>query len=445
MVLSKLFTQDASAFFSDTAHVQAMLDFEAALARAEAKTGIIPKAAAKIISAACVVEAIDLAALEQGTAIAGNPTIPLVKQLTQAVKKKSEDAARFVHWGATSQDVIDTGAILQIARAQEWLDGVLTRMEKSLAKLARTHRGTLIAGRTLMQHAVPQSFGLKAAGWFDSVHYAHARVNEAAANLRVLQFGGAAGTLASLGKDGMKIGVALAAELNLALPAAPFHARRERMADFACALGLLAGVLGKMARDLSLMSATESGEAFEPAAEGKGGSSTMPHKRNPVACNIALSAANNAPHLVGAMLSAMVQEHERGVGGWHAEWRTLPELFRIVGGSAAHMADAAHGMEIDVKRMRANVELTGGLLLAEALSFALAEKLGKAQAHALVEEASKKAVAQKKHLRDIVGAMPEIAKQFDKAALARIFDPAHYLGAAPEFLERLLSPKKTKR
>lgn len=444
MVLSRLFTQGMSELFTPEAMLQAMLDFEAALARAQGAIGLIPKKSATLIASSCRVEGLDLTALEDATAKSGNPAIPLVKALTARVKAKSEDAAKFVHWGATSQDVIDTASVLQFARAHAVMDAQLKRLQSALDALARKHAKTLIAGRTLMQHAVPQSFGLKVAGWLDSVTFARARLADAANAAHVLQFGGAAGTLASLGVDGMKTAEALSKDLKLPLPAAPFHARRERFADLASALGLLAGVLGKMARDISLMGATEFGEVFEPAAEGKGGSSTMPHKRNPVAATIALAAANSAPHLVASMLSGMVQEHERGVGNWHAEWRTLPELFCIVGGSLAHMLDTAEGLEVDTARMRENVELTKGLLLAESLSMSLAEKIGKAASHALVERVSKEAVAKKRHLKDVAMATPDIIKHLDKKALEKIFDPSSYLGAAPELITRILASQKKK-
>jgi len=431
--------QGVSAAFDDVATVQAMLDVEAALARAEAKVGLIPQNAVAPIAAACVVQRYDIEALGRQAALAGNTAIPLVKALTEAVRADDEDAARYVHWGATSQDIQDTGLVLQIRTALKPLQGDIARLELALAALASRHAADPLPGRTWLQHAAPITFGLKAAGYLSMLRRTRRRLQAAGEAACVLQFGGAAGTLASLSARGIEISEALAQELDLPAPALPWHAARDRLVDLACALGVLTGGLGKMARDLSLLMQTDVGEAFEPAAPGKGGSSTMPHKRNPVGCAIALSAAIRVPPLVATMLSAMPQEHERGLGGWHAEWETLPEIFRLASGALAQMATAFEGLEVDTAAMRADLDKTHGLLMAEAVSMTLAEQIGKAQAHHLVETASRRAVAQGCSLAEALSAMPEATRHLSAQALAEVMRPEGYLGASAEFIQRALA------
>ncbi len=338
-LLDPLFTTDRMrAVFSDRGRLQGMLDFEAALARAEARAGVIPAAAAAPIAAQCRAEAFDIGELARGSALAGNTAIPLVKALTALVAKGDEAASRFVHWGATSQDAMDTGLVLQLRDALDLLDADLSRLSGVLAGLADEHKRTVLAGRTWLQQATPVTLGLKAAGALSAVERHRARLRELRPRLLVVQFGGASGTLAALGADGLKVAAALAEELKLGLPDVPWHAQRDRVAEVATALGLLVGTLGKVARDISLLMQTEVGEAFEPAAAGKGGSSTMPHKRNPVGCAAILAAAIRVPGLVSVMLTAMVQEHERGPGRLargvgHAAGDLLP---RRRGARAAH-------------------------------------------------------------------------------------------------------------
>ena len=324
--------------FSDAARLQRMLDFEAALARAEAHCGVIPPAAAQAIASKCKVELIDANALAKATAVSLNPAIPLVKQLTALVAKDDPDAARFVHWGATSQDANDTGLVLQIRQGFDVLQPDLDSLSLELPGLAEKHRSTLIAGRTLMQHASPTTFGVKVAGWLDAVSRHQERLVEVRRRAFNLQFGGAVGTLAALREKGIEVAGALAQELHLGIPAMPWHTQRDRIAEVATTLGLLVGTLGKIARDISLHMQTEIAEVCEPAGEGRGGSSTMPQKRNPVSSGIVLSAATRVPGLVGTMLSAMVQEDERGLGDWHAEWETLPEIFRLTAGALHQVA-----------------------------------------------------------------------------------------------------------
>jgi 3-carboxy-cis,cis-muconate cycloisomerase len=354
------------------------------------------------------------------------------------VRAADEEAARYVHWGATSQDVMDTGLVLQLRQAVALIESDLAELAQSLAVLAARHRDTVMAGRTWLQQALPITFGLKAAGWLDAVQRHRARLVEIKPRLLVVQLGGAAGTLASLGDNGLKVAAALAQELTLGLAATPWHAARDRLVEFAAWSGMLCGIAGKIARDISLMMQSEVGEAFEAAGAGRGGSSTMPHKRNPVACASILAAAATTPALVATLLSAMPQDHERGLGGWHAEWHTLPELVLQAGGALHLCVGLIGGLEVDADRMRRNLDTTSGLIMAEALAMALAEKLGKAQAHHAVEAACKRAVAQGRHLRQVVGEDGEIARHFDAGQLDALFDPARYTGVAGQFIDRVL-------
>ena len=329
--------------FRDDACLQSMLDFEAALARAEASAGIIPSSAAAAIAAKCRAELFHQENLAEAAALAGNLAIPLVKQLKQLVAADDKDAANFVHWGATSQDAIDTGLILQVREAFKLISADAARLTNDLAKLADEHRATPIVGRTWLQHAVPTTLGMKFAGWLDALHRHRERLVETQTRCLVLQFGGAVGTLAALGAQADAVSKKLVAELNLPLPSVPWHSHRDRVAEIATTMGLLSGTLGKIARDISLHMQTEIGELREPAEEGRGGSSTMPHKRNPVACAAILAATIRVPGLVSTMLGAMIQEEERGLGGWHAEWETLPEIICLTGGASHHLANLLPG------------------------------------------------------------------------------------------------------
>ncbi|TWB28381.1 3-carboxy-cis,cis-muconate cycloisomerase [Nitrospirillum bahiense] len=445
-LLDPLFRGGAvDAVFTDTATLQGMLDFEAALARAEAGLGIIPLGADTAIAAHCRADRFDLDALAHAAAKAGNTAIPLVKALTARVAAADPDASRFVHWGATSQDIMDTGLVLQIRQALPLMDKDLDTLEGYLARLAATHAGTPLAARTWMQQALPTTFGLKAAGWMAAVGRARRALATAGQDCLVLQFGGAAGTLAALGDRGLDVAAALALDLDLALPDLPWHGHRDRLVALGAALGLVAGVLGKMARDLSLLMQTEVGEAFEPAEAGKGGSSAMPHKRNPVACAVALSAAARVPPLVATLFAALPQEQERGLGGWHAEWETLPEIFRLVGGSLRVMADAMAGLEVDAGRMRANLDITRGLLMSESVVMALGQALGRGPAHSLVEKASRQAVAEGRGLGDVLATLPEVTAHLSPEQLAAALDPSSYLGMAPEFVARALAARESSR
>lgn len=424
--------------FSDRARLQGMLDFEAALARAESGLGIIPKAAGPAISAKCRADLIDTSALASDAARAGNLAIPLVKQLTQLVAKKDPDAAKYIHWGSTSQDAIDTGFVLQLKPALQKIDSELERMAGSLATLAKKYRRSPIPARTWMQQALPATFGFIVAGWLDAILRHRERLRETTERAIALQFGGAAGTLAALGDLGLDVAEALSAELKIPLPQISWHSHRDRVAEVAATLGLCAGTLGKIARDISLHSQTEIAELFEPAGEGRGGSSTMPHKRNPVTSAIVLAAATRIPPLVSSMLAAMVQEEERGLGGWHAEWEIMPELIGLAGGALHHLAEIIPHLQIDAAKMRENLEITRGLIFAEAAQMALAEKIGRGAAHERVQKACRLAVRKKVHLRDALKVDKEISKHLKPKEIARLFDPAEYLGVADEFISRVL-------
>lgn len=432
----------ADVALSDRARLQGMLDFEAALARAEAAVGVIPAAAPAAIVAACDAGLYDLAALSAAIANTGNPAIPMVKQLTARVAKADPEAARFVHWGATSQDAMDTGLVLQLRAALGGIEADLDRLSAALAQLAAAHRDTPVVGRTWLQHALPVTFGMKVAGWLDAVERHRARLDELKPRLFVVQLGGAAGSLASLGTRGLDVARALAEDLKLGVPDMPWHTARDRVAECATLLGLLTGSLGKIARDVSLMMQTDVGEAFEPAGAGRGGSSTMPHKRNPVSGAAVLSAAIRVPHLVGTILSAMPQDHERGLGGWHAEWETLPELVRLAAGATAQMADVCTGLEVDAARMRANLDETRGLIMAEGVMMVLGAKIGRLAAHDLIEDACHRAVAEKRHLRDVLGEEAKVTTHLDAAALDRLFDPLGYVGVAPAMVDRVLAARR---
>lgn len=434
------FTQPAMrAIFCDQGRVQGMLDFEAALARAEAGTGLIPAEAVAPIAAACSAELYDPAALAQAIVSAGNSAIPLVKALGKRVAAHSPEAERYVHLGATSQDAMDSGLVLQLRAAITLLESDLAKLADDLAAQAQRHADTPLAGRTWLQQATPVTLGMKLAGVLGAVTRHRQRLDELKPRLLVLQFGGASGSLAALGEQAWPVSQALARELDLGLPEQPWHTQRDRLAEFASLLGLIAGSLGKLGRDLSLLMQTEAGEVFEPSAPGKGGSSTMPHKRNPVSAAVLIGAATRAPGLVSTMLAAMPQEHERSLGLWHAEWETLPELCCLVSGALQQALLAVPGLEVDAARMRANLELTQGLVLAEAVSIALAQRIGRDAAHHLVEQCCRQAVEQGAHLRAVLGANAEVGAQLSAAELDRLLDPAHYLGQAWRWVERAVA------
>src|SRR5580692_2009744 len=422
----------------DAAVLQRMLDFEAALARAEAATGVIPASAAGPIAKACKAQSFDLAALAEAATRSGNLAIPLVQMLTASVAKSDADAARYVHWGATSQDVIDTAAMLTLRAGIEALLSDIGRAVVGFARLAQKHRNTAVVARTWLQHALPMPFGLKLAEYAAALHRSRGRLQRTRKETLALQFGGAAGTLAAVGDNGWRVAEKLAQELELPLPDAPWHTHRDRIAEAASVLAILVGTCGKIARDVSLMMQTDVAEAFEPSGEGRGGSSTMPHKRNPVAAATALAAATMAPNLAATIFAAQVQDHERSVGLWHAEWPTLPTLQLVTSGALAAIVDIAEGLEVDAARMRVNLDATHGLIMAEAVTMALAEKIGKSEAHHLVETLSRKSVSEKKHLREVLARDPKVTAQLSPDQIAKLFEPMAYQGVSQALIDRLL-------
>jgi 3-carboxy-cis,cis-muconate cycloisomerase len=423
----------------DVAYLQHMLDFEAALARAEVLASVIPPSAAGPIEKACKVASFDNAGLAEAATRSGNLAIPLVKALTAEVGRTDAEAARYVHWGATSQDVIDTALMLTLRAGIAALLSDLERAIAGFAKLAQQHRATAMVARTWLQHALPMPFGLKLAQYAAALHRSRQRLQQCARQTLALQFGGAAGTLAALGDNGMLVAERLAEELKLPLPDAPWHSHRDRIAEAASVLAMLAGTCGKIGRDIQLMMQTDVAEAFEPSGEGRGGSSTMPHKRNPVAAATALAAATMAPNLAATIFAAQVGDHERSAGAWHAEWPTLPLLLLVTSGGLAAIVDIAEGLEVDAARMRGNLDTTDGLIMAEAVTMVLAEKIGKSEAHKLVEAASKQAVAGKEHLRDVLATDNKITAHLSAERLAKLFDPMAYQGSSQILIDRLLA------
>jgi 3-carboxy-cis,cis-muconate cycloisomerase len=423
----------------DVACLQHMLDFEAALARAEAANGVIPASAADTIAKACKAGSFDLGALAEAATRSGNLAIPLVKALTAEVAKAGADAARYVHWGATSQDVIDTATMLTLRAATDALLGDIDRAITGFAKLARLQRNTPVVARTWLQHALPMPFGLKLAEYAAALHRSRKRLQRLRSEGLALQFGGAAGTLAALGDKGLLVAKSLAQGLGLPLPDAPWHTHRDRIAEAASVFAILSGTCGKIARDVQLMMQTDVAEAFEPSGEGRGGSSTMPHKRNPVAAATVLAAATMAPNLAATIFAAQVQDHERSAGPWHAEWPTLPMLQLITSGALASTVDIAEGLEVDAARMRVNLDATHGLIMAEAVTMALAERIGKSEAHHLMEAASNRAVAEKTDLRDVLIKDPDISSHLSADKLEELFEPMAYQGVAQILIDQLLA------
>src|SRR5258707_2894037 len=375
-------TPGMAAAFSPEAHVRGMLAFEAALARAEARAGIIPQEAATVIAANCREELFDVAALYREAAVAGTPAIPLVRMLTAQV---DGDAKRFVHWGATSQDAIDTALMLQVRDGLHLLVDGLLGVCAACATHARQHRHTLMAGRTLLQQALPITFGLKSARWLALAVRQVRALREHRDRTLVVQLGGAAGTLASLGSNGLRVVELLSAELGLAVPDLPWHTERDRIAGIAATLGIVAGAMAKIAGEVVLLGQTEVGEASEGAAPGKGGSSAMPQKHNPVDATLAIAPARLAVGVVPVILSAMAQEHERAAGGWQSEWAAIPDLFHYTAAAVERVGEAVSGLQVDPARMKANLDLTGGLIMAEALTMALALHLGRPEAQRIVQ------------------------------------------------------------
>ena len=437
-LIDSLATTDALAeVFSDQSLLQAMLDFEAALARAEAKAGVIPDRAAEAISAAASADGLDGAAIAREARGSGTVSIPLVSALTARVQATDAASARFVHFGATSQDVADSAMVLTIQRAHATLSGDHARLERTLRQLSDRHARTVMLGRTLLQPAPPITFGLKVAGWVAALVRGWKRLESASRESAVLQFGGASGTLAALGNRGLDVSRALAADLGLRNPEAPWHTHRDRLGALVSACGLYTATLGKIARDISLLMQDEVGEATERG----GGSSTMPHKRNPAACAVALAASTRLPGLVAAFLAGMVQEHERAVGGWHAEWPTIADALQATGSALSAMADAAAELSVHADRMRANIERTNGAVFAERAMMLMTDSVGREPARRLVTDALARSRETGKTFGEALLAMPDAVRAIPADELRTIDVPEEYLGAAETLRVQLLNPE----
>ena len=437
VILGNLFgTETMRRVFLDQTRVAIYLDIEAALARVEARLGIIPAAAADEISAQAKVEYIDMELLRRRTEVVGSPVIPVVEQL---VARCTNDLGQYVHWGATTQDVTDTATVIQVREALTLIDSDLRAISDSFAKLARRYRDTPMAGRSMLQHAVPITFGLKAAEVLAAIERHRERLSQLQSRVLVGQFGGAVGTLASLGARGLDVQRELMKELQLGEPEIAWHTHRDAFAEIGGFLAMVTSTFAKFATDIKLMMQTEVGEASEPAEAGRGSSSTMPQKRNPVACNFIIACAALTRQNAAALFESMVQDHERASGPWLVEWVALPEIFLAASGALHHAGNLAAGLHIDEKRMRENLDATGGLISSEAVMMALAPHLGRDRAHELVSEISRGAIEQKQLFLDLLATDPEVSKHLDRASLEKLVDPANNLGLSGEMVERLLA------
>ena len=421
------------AVFNDQSLVERYVEVEVALARAEAKVGLIPADAAAAIAARSDAGGMDLARLKAETDVVGYPIVGIVHQMA----KQCGEAGRYVHWGATTQDIMDTGTVLQMRDALALVDTDLAAIEAALLHHAEKHRDTVMAGRTHLQHALPVTFGYKAAVWLSMIRRHRQRLVQLKPRLLVVQFSGAAGTLASLGTKGLEVQAALAAELGLAQPDITWHAARDGVAEAACLLGLITGSLSKIAVDVMLMMQSEIGEVFEPFVPGRGASSTMPQKRNPISCEMIVALAKAVRGHVGLMLDGMAADHERATGPWHLEWIAVPEMFLASAGALYQARFMLEGLIVEPAAMRRNLDLTGGLIVAEAVMMALAPHAGRGVAHDVVYACCRAAIEKGTPLVDQLRLRPEVTAHFDGAALDRLVDPAGYLGVAGAMVDRI--------
>lgn len=423
------------AVFSDHALITRYIEVEVALARAEAACGVIPAEAAFTIAAKCDFATLDFERLRLDTDNVGYPILPLVHQLVD----QCGDAGRYLHWGATTQDIMDTANVLQIQAGLVLVEADIAALRVILADLSRRYRDTPMAGRTHLQQALPITFGSKTAIWLAAFDRHAERLEQLKPRVLVGQFGGAAGTLASLGDQGLAVQAALMGELGLGVPVSTWHVARDGFAEAVNFLGLVTGTLGKIALDIMIMASTEFGEVYEPFVTGRGGSSTMPQKRNPISSEIMLAAAKGVRQQAGLMLDAMVQDFERATGPWHAEWMAIPESFLLTA-SALHQAKfALGGLIVDEARMQENLGISRGLIVAEAVMMALAPYTGRQEAHDIVYAACRVANDETISLADALAREAAVTKHFDPAAIAGLTDPANYLGAAPAMVDRVLA------
>ncbi|HKA74356.1 MAG TPA: 3-carboxy-cis,cis-muconate cycloisomerase [Xanthobacteraceae bacterium] len=432
-------TEDMRRVFCDEQRVAFYLEFEAALARVQARLGIIPARAAEEIERTCRIENIDFARLKQQTERIGYPVLPVVQQI---VEKCPDGLGEWCHWGATTQDITDTAAVLQIRDALALVEQDLRAISASLAELARRYRDTPMAGRSNLQQAVPITFGYKVATLLAAMQRHRARLQELRPRVLVGEFAGAAGTLSSLGADGLKVQAALMAELGLGQPEIAWHTVRDRIAEVGGFLGLVTGTLGKLAMDVKLLMQTEVAEVFEPFHQARGSSSTMPQKRNPISCLYIHSTAALVRQHAAALMEAAVADHERSTGPWEIEWIALPEIFLLASGCLAQSRDLVAGLQVDEARMRANLDLTGGMIVSEAVMMGLGPKLGRQRAHDIVYDVCRKVAATGRPLLDLLMEDPGIAGAATRAELAALTDPANYLGLAGEMVDRVLAEEK---
>lgn len=423
------------AVFSDHALIQRFIEVEVALAKAEAACGVIPAEAADEIAARCRFEALDFDLLRHETDNVGYPILPLVHQLV----KQCGEAGRFVHWGATTQDIMDTANVLQIRAGLDLVSADVDALRTILADLSRRHRDTPMAGRTHLQQALPVTFGYKTAIWLAALDRHAERLAQARPRVLVGSFAGAAGTLASLGESGLPVQEALCRELGLGVPVSTWHVARDGFAEVVNLLALVTGSLGKIALDVMIMASTEFAEVYEPFVTGRGASSTMPQKRNPISSELMLAASKGVRQQAGLMLDAMVQDLERATGPWHAEWMAIPESFVLTAGALHQAKFALGGLIVDEAQMRRNLGLSRGLIVAEAVMMALAPQTGRQAAHDLVYAACRVVNERGGTLAEALAAVPEVTAHLDRAAIDRLTDPGNYLGAAPQMVDRVLA------
>ncbi len=434
--LGSLFSTDAMrTVFSDTATLARYTETEVALALAEGKLGLIPQEAAQVIAAQAPGIALDMDRLERETHNVGYPILPLVHQLAEGLG----DAGKYLHWGATTQDIMDTALVLQIRAGLDLLEADLRGVAVQLRRLSATYRDTPMAGRTHLQHALPVTFGLKTAIWLGMVERNLERLQQLRPRVLVGQFAGAGGTLASLGDRGLDVQVAMMEELKLGVPLTTWHTARDGLAETAQWLGLVTAALAKMGLDVSLMMANEFSEVFEPFVQGRGASSTMPQKRNPISCEVMIGAAKTVRHLAGLALDGAVQDFERATGPWQAEWVAIPEAFLHTAGAVSQALFMLTGLEVDPQRMRQNLDSTGGLIVAEAVMMGLAPALGRNEAHDVVYAACRTALEHKRTLAEVLKADPAVTKLVSLAQIDALCEPGNYLGCAPQMVDKALA------
>ena len=438
-VNSFLFSTPAMArVFSCEAQLRAMARFEGALTCALEKVGVAEHGSTSVLEPLLNAEFVDLVSLQRDARDVGNIAIPFVRQLSAAVANRNEAASRAIHLGATSQDLLDTALALQMRDAGSLLDSSVEQLENALTNQVRTHAGTILAGRTWLQPGPPTTLGLKLAGTLAALRRNRERLHAALYQASVLQFGGAVGTLAALGDAGKEVSAELARILNLREPELPWHTQRDRVVEVVQVLALLTGSLAKFARDIALLMQAEVGEVSEGVSECRGGSSTMPHKHNPVSCAAVLAAHARMPGLVSTMLSAMPQEHERGLGLWQAEWETVPEAFRITAAALDYSIHIVETLQVNAVRMDVNFHDLLGVTMSEAVSAVLAPKIGRDAANALLRDASARALREKRNLADVLKENPQVLHHLTSADIDRLMDPHSYLGSAQRFIKNVI-------